>query len=109
MNMKQVFEANTKLRRVICAVLVAIMVIGMIPLSAPKAAALSKGAKIYLQPNDNWKQASARFAAYFFNDNKNRQEWAAVIKLNQQVSYVRDGITKNYELGDRSSDNTMGC
>lgn len=44
------------------------------------------------------KDIEAKYSSYFFNDNKNRQEWAAVIKLNQQVSYVRDGITKNYEL-----------
>lgn len=65
--MKQVFEANTKLRRVICAVLVAIMVIGMIPLAAPKAAALSKGDKLYFDAN-HWDTGNAWFAAYFFGN-----------------------------------------
>lgn len=63
--MKQVFEANTKLRRVICAVLVAIMVIGMIPLAAPKAAAIGSGDILYLKPNGAT-DAGAWFAVWFF-------------------------------------------
>lgn len=34
----------------------------------------------------------------FFNNDKNRQEWGAVVKQNQQVTYVRVGMTKNYDL-----------
>ena len=63
--MKQVFEANAKLRRVICAVLVAIMVIGMIPLAAPKAAAIGSGDILYLKPNGAT-AADAWFAVWFF-------------------------------------------
>lgn len=65
--MKQVFEANTSLRRVICAVLVAIMVIGMIPLAAPKAAAAMDGKTLYIKPNGG-SGDTAWYFAHFFND-----------------------------------------
>ncbi len=75
--MKQVFKANESLRRLVCALLVAIMVIGMIPLTAPKAAALSEGDRIYLKPNANWKTANARFAARFYRDN-GEEKWMSM-------------------------------
>ena len=34
--------------------------------------------KLYLVPNDNWNQASARFAAYFFG---NGEEWVSMTKV----------------------------
>ena len=33
----------------------------------------------YLKPNSNWTQSSARFAAYFFNNSTNKNEWVDMI------------------------------
>ena len=71
--MKQVFEANESLRRVICAVLVAIMVIGMIPLAAPKAAAAMDGKTLYIKPNGGIGDDAVYFA-HFYNDGSNFQD-----------------------------------
>ena len=91
--MKQVFEANTKLRRVICAVLVAIMVIGMIPLAAPKAAAMTVDGKLYFEPNSDWKTDGARFAAYFFG---NGEKWVDMKDSNNDGVYVCDVPSGGY-------------
>ena len=42
-------------------------------------------ATVSLKPNDNWKQASARFAAYFFNDNTNT--WVNMTDSNGDGTY----------------------
>ena len=33
----------------------------------------------YLKPNSNWTQSSARFAAYFFNNSTNKNEWVGMV------------------------------
>ena len=33
---------------------------------------------LYLTPHDNWKQADARFAAYFMDDNKSNYTWKSI-------------------------------
>ncbi|MBQ7415793.1 MAG: starch-binding protein, partial [Oscillospiraceae bacterium] len=48
--------------RIVCAILVGIMVLGLIPAAVFAAA----GDTLYLQPSSNWCNDSARFAAYFF-------------------------------------------
>ena len=39
------------------------------------------GTKLYLTPNDNWKQAGARFAAYFFNNSTGKNSWVSMEDL----------------------------
>ena len=36
---------------------------------------------LYLKPNSNWKQASAKFAAYFFTKNQSGEYWQWMMKL----------------------------
>ena len=92
--MKQVFKANESLRRLLCALLVAIMVIGMIPLSAPKAAAaLKAGDMIYLKPSNQWGQSSPRYAAYFFG---NGEKWVSMTKLENGYYQVKVPTDKKY-------------
>jgi hypothetical protein len=87
MNMKQVFEANTKLRRVICAVLVAIMVFGMIPLAAPKAEAVGANQTLYFQPN-NAADDDAWFGACFHNGSgDNNPIWERMVSDGQGKYY----------------------
>ena len=45
--------------------------------------------KLYFIPNDNWKQANARFAAYFFNDSTGKNTW---------VSLTATGVADLYEV-----------
>lgn len=44
------------------------------------------------------KNLEAKYSDYFFSADKNRQQWGGVIKQQQQLTYERAGITKNYEL-----------
>ena len=37
---------------------------------------ITGGTKLYLKPNANWKEASARFSAYFYNSSGN--QWASM-------------------------------
>ena len=87
--MKQVFKANESLRRLLCALLVAIMVIGMIPLSAPKAAALTGGGKLYFQPDSKWNSAGAWFAAWIWNGS-NAGQWLTMKDSDNDGIYVAD-------------------
>jgi hypothetical protein len=47
------------------------------------AANIPAGTKLYLTPNSNWKEANARFAAYFFNGSGNA--WASMTKVAGQT------------------------
>lgn len=43
----------------------------------------ARGTTLYLEPNAEWKQANATFAAYLFNDTENT--WAALTKVNDDL------------------------
>lgn len=43
---------------------------------------------IYLKPNDNWEQANARFAAYFFKSSNSDSQWMSMYASNQSDYYV---------------------
>ena len=45
------------------------------------------GTVLYLKPNSNWTQANARFAAYFFNDDKNIKIWLDMTDYNNDGTY----------------------
>lgn len=45
------------------------------------------GQTLYLQPNANWKEASARFAAYFFNNCTNQNEWVSMTDADKDGIY----------------------
>ena len=62
------------------------------------AVTIASGTKLYLTPNANWKEANARFAAYFFGDG---EAWASMTLVETNVYEVttpfpNDGTTKNY-------------
>lgn len=40
---------------------------------------------LYLKPNSNWKQSSAKFAAYFFTKNKSGEYWQWAMKLDNDT------------------------
>ena len=45
------------------------------------------GSTLYLQPNANWKEASARFAAYFFNNCTNQNTWVNMTDADKDGIY----------------------
>lgn len=45
------------------------------------------GQTLYLQPNANWKEASARFAAYFFNNCTNQNTWVNMTDADKDGIY----------------------
>ena len=49
---------------------------------------------LYLQPNANWNQSNARFAAYFFEDGK-AEVWVSMTKVEDNIyeCYIPDGYT----------------
>ncbi len=55
-----------RFNRILSLILAIVMVVSMIP--APLAQAAEAGTQVYLKPNENWLQGSARFAVYFWND-----------------------------------------
>ena len=46
------------------------------------------GQTLYLQPNANWKEASARFAAYFFNECENKNTWVSMTDTDADGIYA---------------------
>lgn len=44
---------------------------------------------LYLKPNSNWTQANARFAAYFFDNSKNINQWVDMKKLSDGTYEVK--------------------
>ena len=42
---------------------------------------------LYLKPNSNWTQANARFAAYFFNNSTNKNEWVNMVDSDSDGIY----------------------
>ena len=64
------------------------------------AANIPAGTKLYLTPNSNWKQANARFAAYFFG---NGDAWVSMTKV--------EGETDLYEVisPNKSYTNVIFC
>jgi len=64
------------LKRALSFVLVLCMVLGMVNIIPVAHAADSGEQMLYLKPNSNWTQASARFAAYFFG---NGEKWVDMV------------------------------
>ena len=53
---------------------------------------------LYLKPNSNWTQASARFAAYFFNNSTNKNEWVSMTKTTiNGATYYKCEVPEGYE------------
>ena len=65
-------NAFAKLKRVLSLVMVFAIVLTLVPFTASAA----NPETLYLTPNSNWTQASARFAAYFFGDSG--ETWAGM-------------------------------
>lgn len=53
----------------------------------------AKDGYLYLKPNSNWKQANARFAAYFFG---NGEIWVSMTKTIEGIYEVEKPTNKNY-------------
>lgn len=51
---------------------------------------------LYLKPNSYWTQASARFAAYFFDNSKKINEWVNMTKQSDGTYEVKVPTTKTY-------------
>ena len=56
----------------------AILILLLMGVSNAWAADITANTKLYLEPNSNWKQANARFAAYFFG---NGEAWVSMTEL----------------------------
>ena len=69
---------------------IATFVLALVALVAPvkqtrvDAANITSGTVLYLTPNSNWNQSSARFAAYFFGSNGN--SWAGMSKVEGETN-----------------------
>ncbi len=61
-------DAHCGLRRTLCALLVLVMLIGLVPMPNANAA---DNVSLYLQPNSNWTQSDAWFAVYYWNNSGN--------------------------------------
>ena len=61
--------------KLLSIVLSIVMLLACIPTGAVTVDAASTPSKLYLKPNSNWTQASARFAAYFFG---NGEKWISM-------------------------------
>lgn len=53
------------------------------------------GTKLYLRPNSNWMKASARFAAYFFDNNGNTT-WADMTLTSGETNVYEVTVQKSY-------------
>ena len=70
---------------------------GLLPGEAPEPEGIyAEEGWVYLKPNSNWTQASARFAIYFFG---NGEEWVSMTKVEGTNYYgvkISDIISKGY-------------
>lgn len=68
------------IKRLLSLALCICMVLALVPAInlTVNAADISGGTKAHLKPHANWKQANARFAAYFFNDSTGKNAWASM-------------------------------
>lgn len=57
---------NGRIRKMLSLLLCAVLVIGMVPVSA-RAVTMTGGEVLYLTPNSNWKADGARFAIYVYD------------------------------------------
>ena len=78
--------------------IIAFLVVTLIGLSAftASAADISANTKLYLKPNANWKQAGARFAAYFYG---NGDAWVSMEKIecsSEDEIYVATSPNKKF-------------
>jgi hypothetical protein len=60
--------------------IVSLLVVFLLSVTVAFGVNISSGTKLYLTPNDNWKQDGARFAAYFYN--KTSTQWVSMTKTN---------------------------
>ena len=67
-----------KLSKILVLVLALAMLFTMASMFTASAANILGGTKLYLVPNANWNQGSARFAAYFFGDG---EAWVSMTKV----------------------------
>ena len=51
---------------------------------------ISKGTKFYLKTSSNWREASAKFSVYFFNNSTGKNDWVQMTKVS--------GSTDTYEV-----------
>ncbi len=80
--------------KILTLILVLAMLISIIGIFAIPASAASQPEYLYLKPNSNWKQANARFAAYFFG---NGETWVSMsYDSNNDVYYVKVPTAKVY-------------
>lgn len=81
--------------------IVSLLVVFLLSVTVAFGANISSGTKLYLTPNDNWKQDGARFAAYFYN--KTSTQWVSMTKTNDcpvvyevAAPYNKNGKNVNY-------------
>ena len=74
------------MNRLLSLVLCLCMVLALMP-AIPLTADAATATKIYLKPNSEWKQAGARFAAYFFG---NGEKWVSMTDSNGDGIYECD-------------------
>ena len=80
-------KQNKTMRRIFSLLLCLSMVLVYIPVSA-FAVNMTGGEKLYLVPNSNWKSDGARFAAYFFNNSTNKNEWASMTRVEGETDII---------------------
>ena len=80
--------------KILTLMLVLATLISIVGIFAIPASAASQPEYLYLKPNSNWKQANARFAAYFFG---NGETWVSMsYDSNNDVYYVKVPTEKVY-------------
>lgn len=90
---------ENKIKRFLSLTLVLIMLVCMIPvntLAADVATASESAATVlYLKPGD-WKSDDARFAAYFFDNSTDKNEWVSMTKVDNLYYCVQVPTTHTY-------------
>ena len=82
-------------RRIMSFCLVLVLLAALVPASALRVNALNAGDVLYLKPNSNWTQSNAWFAAYFFNNSNNTNEWVKMTDIDGD-GYYECKVPKSY-------------
>ena len=78
MNQSPERKSTPMWRRAVSFCLAMLMLIALIPTGTVQVSAVSAGDTLYLKPNSNWLEDSARFAAYFYVNGTDTNTWVSM-------------------------------
>ena len=84
-----------KMNRVLSFIMALVMVLSLMPTMALKAEAATP-TKLYLKTNSNWNQASARFAAYFFNNSTGKNQWVGMTNVTGETNLYEVSVPSGF-------------